>query len=170
MEHYASLMSIYLDAPCHSVPLFIEARLQRGLPRCQINGLSAGNSRETAERIRNAIHASGVQIPYMNLAVNLSPADIRKSGPYLDVSIAVCILLALKENLSRSAKTSDKGRLEKILYLGELSLSGRILPVPHLYTLVWEARKQGFNTIFLPQEQACLAQIIPDIRCIPLKI
>lgn len=169
MERYAVLPSLYLDAPGHSLKLLVEARLQRGLPRCQINGLNGTSSRETADRIRNAIHACGVRIPHMGLSVNIAPVDIRKSGAYLDLSIAISILLTLQDTLPPANPLLAQSRQQKkILYLGELSLSGRILPVSALHSLLWEARKQAFQSVVLPLEQLGSAQLIPDLEFIPL--
>ena len=170
MERYAVLPALYLDAPGHSLALRVEARLQRGLPRCQINGLHGVSSRETADRIRNAIHASGVRIPHMGLSVNLSPVDLRKSGAYLDLSIAISILLTLQDTLPSIHPLLRQGRQQrKFLYIGELSLSGRILPVSGLHSLLWEARKQAFHGVVLAKEQLASAQIIPDLELIPLE-
>ena len=169
MERYAVLPSLYLNAPGHSTALLVEARLQRGLPRFQINGLSGSSSRETADRIRNAIHASGVHIPHMSLSINLAPVDMRKSGAYLDLSIAISILLTLQDRLSSiNPLLIESCQPKRLLYIGELSLSGRIRPVSGLHTLLWEARKKGFQTVVLPKEQLQNAQIIPDLEFVPL--
>lgn len=168
MEHYAALPSLYLDLPGHSLPLLVEARLERGLPSCQINGLNGSNSRETANRIRNAIHASGVRIPHMSLSVNLSPVDLRKSGAYLDLSIATSILLTLQDSLSSVNSILMQNQRKKCLYIGELSLSGRVLPVHGLHSILWEARKHAFQSVVLSYEQLENAQVIPDLEFIPL--
>ncbi len=199
MDRYAYLSSLYLDTPYHSLSLFIEARLQRGLPKWQINGLSPIHSREASERIRSALHASGIQVPYMNLIVNLSPVDVRKHGAYLDLSIALCIMLAIEEDLNidfflpqrndedtnkiNEASTNEKENHKqpvishekkyphngKNLYLGELALSGQIHPIQNLCHLLSEAKKQGFKNVFLPEEQISLARLIPNLYYIPLK-
>ena len=170
MESYAALPSLYLEAPGHSLNLLVEARLQRGLPRFHINGLKGEKTNEIADRIRNAIHASGIHLPHLSLSVNLSPVDLEKRGAYLDLSIAISILLALSESsgpINPLLSQSRQGK--KLLYLGELSLSGRVLPVRGLHSLLWEARKQGFETVVLPRKQFTIAQLIPDLNFIPIE-
>ena len=65
--------------------------------------------------------ASGIAFPYMNLSVNLSPVDIRKSGAYLDLPIAVSIILALselvpKKSLLHKLILSESNIKEKTLF------------------------------------------------------
>ena len=168
MNHYAYLSSLYLEAPNYGFPLIVETRIQRGLPLCRINGLKGHNSNQTSDRILNAIRASGVTIPHMSIFVNVSPVDINKGGAYLDTSIAVSILIALEQTLPQLNQILIETKQKKSLYLGELSLSGRVLAVSTLHSLLWEARKQGFKRIILPQKQFHSAKVIPDLEFIPI--
>ncbi len=186
MRNHSVLPSVYLDGPFHCIELLVEARVQRGLPRYQINGLGA-SSRDTVDRIRNALQASDVALPYMNLTVNLSPVDVHKTGSYLDLSIALSILLALaidetlpedcllkKLNLSYksneySKEIGEKDKQKKTLFLGELGLAGEVRKITKLHSLLWHARALGFTQILLPKEQLAEAKIIPDLELIAIE-
>ena len=58
-------------------------------------GLASGSVREAKERVRSAIHNSGLPFPSQRkLTVNLAPAELRKDGSGLDLAIAVGVSLA----------------------------------------------------------------------------
>ncbi len=151
-------------------PIQIEARLERGLPKFQIYGLAANHARETAERIRNALQATAISIPYMSISINLAPVDLRKKGAYLDLAIALSVLHALEyETEYQCPPSSAPGSKQKqeacqTLYVGELSLSGAVRPIQQLHAILWEARKAGFQRVVLPQEQYELAAMIPGLE------
>ncbi len=171
MQRYAAIPSICMDGVSSSsgFPILIEARLQRGIPKFCISGFNGYHSKETSQRIHNAIQASGIQIPYMSLHVNLSPVDIRKSGAYLDLGIAMSIILSLPENKTRAIHPLVlPSPNHKVFYLGELSLCGEVRPVPQLHALLWQAKKQGFDAVVLARQQYNDAKIIDGIRLIPL--
>ena len=173
MERHAVIPSLFLDGPFHCIDLIIEARLQRGIPRYNINGLGS-SAHETIERIRNAMSASGIAFPYMNLSVNLSPVDIRKSGSYLDLPIAVSIILALcelvpKKSLLYNLILGETNIKEKTLFIGELSLSGEIRKIVNLNTILWYAQKKGFKKAIIPIEQLNQAQVIPNLEYYAIK-
>ena len=169
MEHYASVDAIYLESPYCSIPILVEARLQRGLPKAQINGLSLARSQSTMDRIRNALHASEIQLPYMGLSVSLAPADVKKWGAYFDFSIAISIILALSPGISKKSLLNQVLLdHKKTLFLGELSLSGDLRPVPYLYSFLCTAEKQGFQRVLLPVEQYSLAKLVDGLDVVPV--
>ncbi len=100
----------------------VQVGLTGGLPSFTIVGLADKTVGESRERIRTALAHSGLALPPKRITVNLSPADLAKEGSHFDLPIALALLSALgiveQENLS------------KIFALGELSLDGRLLPVP----------------------------------------
>ncbi len=152
MNRYACVHSLYTQGSYVSFPVLVEASIRRGLPNFRITGLGHSNSRETAERIQNAIRSSGIHLPYLNLSVNLLPADIKKKGAYLDLSIAVSLLLALGEPVSPNSMIS-KLNCKTTIYLGELSLSGEIRSVQGIHHLLHKASQNGFQTAVIPREQ-----------------
>ena len=104
------------------VSVRVEVDLLRRLPAVVIVGLPGGAVRESADRVRSALQAAGFEFPRKRVVVNLAPADLRKAGTAFDLPIAVGILAA-SEQVPAAA-------LEDTLFVGELSLEGRLRPVP----------------------------------------
>lgn len=100
-----------------AVPIRVEVDLLARLPATCIVGLPAHAVRETSERVRSAIEASGFEMPRKRIVVNLSPADARKEGGALDLPIAIGILVA-----SEQLPPPPDGAV----FFGELSLGGEL--------------------------------------------
>jgi len=84
-------------------------------------GLPDAAVKESLERVRAAIMNSGYHYRVFRLTINLAPADLRKEGPSFDLPIAVGILLASDQIVSK--------KLERYAITGELALDGRLRPV-----------------------------------------
>lgn len=111
----------------------VEVDISNGLPAFDIVGLPTTAVKEAKDRVRSALKNSGFQFPLQRITVNLAPADLRKEGSGLDLPIAVGILAALREiNLSH---------LDKYVLAGELSLEGRLRPIPGILTMAVNLRK-----------------------------
>ncbi|AVX20513.1 magnesium chelatase family protein [Carboxydocella sporoproducens DSM 16521] len=108
-------------------PLLVEVDVQRGLPSFEIVGLPDKAVKEARERVRSAIKNCGWQFPLARITVNLSPASIKKAGPFYDLPIAIGILLA-SQQLCLPEKV-----LEQTYFMGELSLNGEIRQVKGIY-------------------------------------
>ena len=160
---YAALPALYLNNPFEATAITIEAMIRRGLPAFQITGLSS--SRESADRIRSAIQAANEKPPGANIQINLAPVDLRKTGAYLDLSIAVSIMLAIGPPHPDSLlATFTQDTTRRTAYLGELSLNGQLRDVPRLPALLREARRLGFQQAVIPRAQISEARLIPGIR------
>lgn len=132
------LPSIFVDA-LETIDINIEIHISRGLPKFQIVGLADTSINESRERIRSAIINSGFNFPAKRIVVNLTPADVKKSGAQYDLAIALGILIA-----SKQCKVSN---FSNYLIFGELSLSGKVLEIQK--TLFYEeaAKTKGTNLI-----------------------
>ena len=66
-------------------PIDVQVQLSSGLakPEFKIIGLADRAVKESAERVRNALAALNLSLPPKKLTVNLSPADVEKSGAHL---------------------------------------------------------------------------------------
>ncbi|MBR5129258.1 MAG: YifB family Mg chelatase-like AAA ATPase [Firmicutes bacterium] len=124
----------------------IETDISNGLPYFSIVGMADASVREATERVKRAIINSGLEYPRGKITVNLSPAYIHKKGSHYDLGIAIGLLLS-------------KGTLEcntdKMLFLGELSLDGKILPVKGVLPMVMsviEDKTKGIERIILPRD------------------
>lgn len=83
-----------------------------------IVGLPETAVKESKDRVKTAIINAGYSLPNKRLTVNLSPADLPKSGGRYDLVIALYILVA--------ASNLPEGCLRDFEFLGELALNGEI--------------------------------------------
>ena len=74
--------------------------------------------KEAKERIKAAIKNSGLKLESRRIVINLSPADTKKEGSIYDLPMAIGILMS-NEYLKQL-------NLEKTIFIGELSLDGKI--------------------------------------------
>lgn len=114
--------------------------------------------RESKERVRTAIKNSGFELRSSKIIVNLAPAEIKKEGPYFDLPIAVGILLSME--------TIKPQKLEDTIFIGELSLDGKLMKVNGILPLCIEAKKLNIKRIILPKENVKEATIVKGIEVI----
>ncbi|HEX3674918.1 MAG TPA: YifB family Mg chelatase-like AAA ATPase [Rhizomicrobium sp.] len=86
-----------------------------------IVGLADKAVAESRERVRSALSAIGLALPFKQVVVNLSPADLPKEGSHYDLPIALG-LLAVMGVLPAS-------EMAGYVALGELSLDAQLIPV-----------------------------------------
>jgi magnesium chelatase family protein len=105
-----------------AVSVTVQAQLMPGIPTFNIVGLADKTIAESRERVRGALASIGLALPAKRIIINLAPAHLSKEGSHFDLPIA-CSILAQLDVL-------PKNEMQKYLILGELDLSGAILPVP----------------------------------------
>ena len=120
----------------------VETDISNGIPTWEIVGMPDTAVRESKERIRAAIKNSGFLIPGRRILVNLAPADIKKEGTCLDLSIAVGILVS-----SEQLFIND---LSEYAFFGELSLDGTLREIRGALPMAITAYQHGIKKIFLP--------------------
>lgn len=131
------------------------------LPSFALVGLPGSAVRESKERARASIKNSGLRFPNKGYIVNLSPADIAKQGPSYDLAIAVGILGATDQIPLQA--------LENSMFIGELSLDGGIRHVKGVMPMVFTAKVNNFERVYVPEDDAAEASLVPDIDIIPVK-
>ena len=124
----------------------VEVDISQGLPCFQIVGLPGSEVREARERVKVALKNVGISLPPVCVNVNLSPADIPKSGTMFDLPVAVGIMTALARLSQETVKDT--------LLIGELGLSGEVKPVKGVLPVVREAVRRGIGRCILPAENA----------------
>lgn len=134
----------------------VEVDISRGVTGFNIVGLAAASVREAKERVRAAIQNSGYQFPLGKVTVNLAPADLKKDGSGLDLPIAIGLLAA-------SGQISGQC-LQGRIFIGELSLQGRIRPVPGVLSMVLAARQAGFSIFIMAPSSAPEALLCEQIQ------
>jgi magnesium chelatase family protein len=100
----------------------VEARITSGKHKFSIVGLPDKAVNESQERVRNALQAVGLGLPWTRITVNLAPADLPKEGSHFDLPIALALLAAM-EAIAPDA-------IERYAAVGELALDGSIRAVP----------------------------------------
>lgn len=136
----------------------IEVDVSAGIPCWDIVGLPDVSVKESRERVRTAIKNSGYDMQSRKIVVNLSPADIKKEGSFFDLPIAIGIL-ACSGNI-------DKSNMQDTIFIGELSLDGKINKVNGILPMCIEAQKLGIKRVILPIENAVEAAVVKEIEII----
>ena len=135
----------------------VEVNITPGLGMFLV-GLPDNAVRESQERIRSAFDNSGLKMPGKKVVVNLAPADVRKEGSSLDLTIAVAILAA--------AGQVAPDRLGGYIIMGELSLDGTVKPIRGALPIAVNARRNGFRGFILPRENAAEAAVAEGLETI----
>lgn len=138
------------------VAVEVEVRISSQLPRVDVVGLPEAAVRESAARVRAAVAASGEAFPDRRVTVNLAPAGVRKSGPGLDLPIAVALLAA--------AGHVELTALDGLGLVGELALDGRLRPVRGALALALAVRDAGCARLVVPAASAPEAALAPGLE------
>ena len=112
---------------------------------------------ESKDRMSSALKNSGYHSPKnqnQKVVISLSPADLKKEGPYFDLAIALAYLLSAEE-----IDFDPKGKI----FLGELALNGELQPIKGVLPLTEQAMRLGYKEIFVPKENAEEAALVKGI-------
>lgn len=150
---FATVKSIGLFG-MESYMIEVEADISRGLPGFDIVGLPDAAVKEARDRVRSAIKNSGFQFPNSKITVNLAPADLKKIGSAYDLPIALAVLIA---------SSQIKVDVKDSIFIGELSLDGRIRAVNGILAMALTAREKSFDNFFLPAENAAEAAVVDGL-------
>ena len=119
-------------------------------------GLPDNAVKESQHRVESALKNNGYRFPRIKVVVNLSPADIKKSGSAFDLPIAMGILGATEQvNIDQFSSS---------IIMGELSLDGTILPIKGALPIAIQARKEGFESLFVPMQNAREAGLVNNVK------
>lgn len=141
----------------------VEVDLSKGLHAFSVVGLPDKGVEESRDRVAAAIKNSGFKSPKQKnqkVTVSLAPADIKKEGPIFDLAIALAYLKASEESAFNA---------EGKIFLGELSLDGKLRRVNGVLPLARKARDAGFLEIYVPEENAREAALIENIAVFGVK-
>ncbi|MBQ7410155.1 MAG: YifB family Mg chelatase-like AAA ATPase [Clostridia bacterium] len=136
----------------------VEVDISPGMPCWDVVGLPDTNIRESKERVRTSIKNCGIELSSRRYIINLSPATIRKDGAVLDLAIAVGVLISME-----IVKTNN---LDTTIFVGELSLNGKLNRVNGILPICIEAAKNGIKRVILPKENTKEAAIVNNIEVI----
>ena len=132
-----------------------------GMHHFTVVGLPDTTIKESRDRVSSAIKNSGFLPPHRfgRITVNLAPADLPKNTPVYDVPMALGFLLAT-EQLNFDFR--DK------LFVGELSLDGKVRPISGILPIALLAKRLGFTELYVPEKNAAEASMIRGVTVIPI--
>lgn len=136
----------------------VEVDISRGLSNFIIVGLADTSVQESKERIRFAVRNSGFSFPEQRKVINLAPAHLPKHGSNYDVAMAIGLLMASGQ--------VPKDEALKSLFIGELSLDGKIRGVKGLLPIINAAKDKGFIRVFVPDANKKEALLIEDMAIV----
>lgn len=141
----------------------VEVDISNGLPVFNIVGLGDTTISESRDRIRSGIKNSGYKFEAKRVIVNLTPANIPKSGSHFDLPIAVGMLLGLRV-------VEDRFQIiENYIIIGELSLTGEIRGVDGAINAVLLAKEKKIKGVIIPEENYEETRLIEGIEIIGVK-
>ncbi len=135
-----------------ALPIEVEADISSNLPGIFVVGLPDKAVEEAKERIRSALKNSECELPRSKVTINLAPADVKKEGTSYDLPMSLALLMA-------TGQLKPKEDLETTLFLGELSLEGKLRPIAGVLVVARAAQKLGYTTLVVPlanQQEAAL--------------
>jgi len=132
----------------------------RGFPTFTIVGLPSKAVDEAKDRVRTAIVNTSFEAPDSRVTVNLAPADIPKEGSSFDLPMAIGILVA--SGMVKKEAVVDS------LFIGELSLEGKLRQVSGVISIALLAEKQKIKKIYLPIGNAKEASLVENLEVYPV--
>lgn len=135
----------------------VEVDISKGLNAFAVVGLGDKSVEESKDRMSSAIKNTGYKSPKQcnqKVVISLAPADFKKEGPVFDLAMAIAYLSANEE-----LDFDSEGKI----FLGELSLDGKLRKISGVLPAVAEAKRKGFTEIYLPKDNAREAALISDI-------
>lgn len=136
----------------------VEAHHTQGLPAFALVGLPDASLRESRARVEAAIASTGLRWEPTRLTVNLSPAELPKTGSGFDLPIALAVVASRYAGVQK--------RAEGMVFCGELGLDGRVYRVKGILPQVLAARRAGFKKVMVAAEAVAEASLIEGIEII----
>jgi magnesium chelatase family protein len=138
------------------VPVRVEADVANGLPHFAIVGMTDRAIQEARERVKAAVRNAGLEFPPRRVVVNLAPAEVPKEGTGFDLPVALAVLRAGGGQLRTSGTA----------FLGELSLDGRLRPVPGVLPMARCLLGAGVRRLVLPRANAAEAALVDGLEVV----
>lgn len=144
----------------NAYPVTAEISAAPGIPSVDIVGLADQSVQESRLRIKSALANSGIKLPQLNCVINLSPANVRKTGSYFDLPILTAML---------SAAGVIPTELSGKAFIGEVSLGGDLCSVQGVLAMAIEAAARGIKELYVPFPNAKEAAVVRGIKIYGVK-
>ncbi|MBQ7472326.1 MAG: YifB family Mg chelatase-like AAA ATPase [Prevotella sp.] len=132
----------------------IEVNLNIGV-MYHFTGLGDMAVKEGRTRIASALQQIGFKFPHGDITVNMAPADLRKEGSSFDLPLAIALLAA-----NESLECEELGRY---MFVGELGLDGRLLPIRGALPIAIKARAEHFKGLIVPAQNVREAAVVNNL-------
>lgn len=139
----------------------VEADVSDGLPQFNMVGYLTSQVREAEDRVRTSFKNAGFALPPKHITINMSPADVMKSGSRFDLPVALTILAA--------DGVLPEDALDGVMAIGELSLNGDINPVTGVLPIAAKAKEKEVRMLMVPAGNAREARIVSDLKVVGLR-
>lgn len=140
----------------------VQVDLSTGLVTTALVGRPDPSVSEARDRCRAAVTNSGFQWPTTRrVTILLSPADLPKRGSHFDLAIAVAVLGATGE--------FPRAQLEGTVFVGELTLDGRLRAVPGVLPMTMAAVSRGVRRVVVPEPEADEAALVPGVEVVGVR-
>lgn len=133
----------------------VEVDAQSGIPCFEMGGILSAEVREASKRVMVALKNSRFQMRPQRITINISPANMPKSGTGFDLAIAVGAMCA--------NGMVDEKMLSDTLIMGELGLDGKLHPVKGVLPCIIEAAKHGIARCIVPADNAFEGAVVDKI-------
>ena len=140
----------------NAITITVEVNISMG-QGYNLVGLPDSAVRESLHRTESAIKSNGLFMPRTKLLVNLSPAEIKKSGAAFDLPITIGVLAASEQLINNII-------LEDYIFMGELGLDGKLYPIKGALAMTQQAKKEKFKGIILPIDNLVEASLVDGIE------
>ncbi len=125
-------------------------------------GLPDNAVKESRQRVQSALKNCGFEFPYgQGVTINLAPADLRKEGSAFDLPMALGLAGCQGQFFGKA--------LDRMMFLGELSLDGSVRPVRGALSAAIAARENGIKAVAVPETNAKEAAVVEGIEVYALK-
>jgi len=142
----------------------VELNVKKGTPQLTVVGLPDKAVDESKDRVSSALENADFQhsddfktirSAFAKITISLAPADKPKTGSLFDLPIALAYLHSVGElqELPQDA-----------LFVGELSLDGRLKSINGALTVSKLAQDQGFKRVFVPKHNAAEAALVDTVQ------
>lgn len=139
----------------------IEVDISPGIPTFTLLGLPDSALQESRDRVRSALTNSGFLWPQARITVSLSPAWLPKTGSGFDLGIALAILIA--------DGRVDQSLVDGIVFIGELSLDGRVRPSRGVVPALLAAHRHGISRALIPLGNKESAKLMSEVSSMTAK-
>ena len=125
-------------------------------------GLPDNAVKESRQRVQSALKNCGFEFPYgQGVTIDLAAADLRKEGSAFDVPMALGLAGCQGQFFGKA--------LDRMMFLGDLSLDESVRPVRGALSAAIAARENGIKAVAVPESNAKEAALVEGIEVYALK-